>query len=107
MSNPTLNPEAPNGAWGGSTYNGDTIYLHIAKWKEDHLDLPPLHAKVLKATCLTKPATSVTLNQTSTGIAITLLAAAHDPVDTIIALKLSTQASTELTNGLPLPAPTL
>jgi len=96
-----------NGLWGGSTCKGDIAYLHIAKWKVDHLDLAPLKTKVLKVTCLTSPSVPVTFNQTPAGISITFPPEAHDPVDTLIKLQLSTKAADELPNGQPLPAPTM
>jgi len=99
-----------NGAWGGSTYKGDTIYLHIAKWngeKGDRIDLPPLKAKTLKATCLTCPSIPVNFNQTPAGISISLPAEGHDPVDTLVALQLSGKAAEELPKGNPLPAPAM
>jgi alpha-L-fucosidase len=91
-----------NGAWGGSTYKGDTVYLHVAKWDNDRLDLPPLKAKILKATCLTVPAAAVTVEQTSSSTSIRLPLDAHDPIDTVIALELSGNAVDEMPNGQPL-----
>ena len=91
-----------NGAWGGSTYKGDTVYLHVAKWDNDRLDLPPLKAKILKATCLTVPAAAVTVEQTSSSTSIRLPLDAHDPIDTVIALELSGNALDEMPNGQPL-----
>jgi alpha-L-fucosidase len=91
-----------NGAWGGSTFKDNTLYLHVVKWNGDHLDLPPLKSKIVQATCLTNPTSAFGYAQTDTGIALTLPAAAQDAIDTVIALQLSGPVNDEMLKGKPL-----
>ncbi len=91
-----------NGRWGGSTYKDDIIYLHVAEWNSERLELPALKAKVLKATCLTAPNTVPKIEQTPTSTIVTLPMDKQDSVDTIIVLQLSAKAADEMSGGQPL-----
>ncbi len=94
-----------NGAWGGSTYKDKTIYLHVAQWNGDRLELPPLKSRVLKGRALTSPAAAVDYQQTPQALVITLPAAQQDALDTIIQLELDGLAKDEFTSGQPLDVP--
>jgi len=86
-----------NGEWGGSTYSDKTIYLHVFQWKGDTLELPPLKAKILKATALTGGDGKA--NQTKDALRIILAPAQQDKTDTIIKLELDAPAANEFQNG--------
>jgi alpha-L-fucosidase len=80
-----------------STRKGNTVYLHILGWPEETLKLPPLPAKILKATALTGG--DVKVNQTDSGAyngvptaCIEVRATDHQPIDTIVALELDKPA---------------
>jgi alpha-L-fucosidase len=94
-----------NGEWGGATYKDKTIYLHVFRWKDDTLELPPLKAKILKATALTGG--DVTANQTSDALRILLAPTQQDKTDTVIKLELDAPAASEFLNGQPLTQPTV
>jgi len=83
-----------NGKWGGATYQGNTIYLHVFQWNGDRLVLPPLRAKITQC--------SVEFKQTSAGISLTLPADQQNKIDTVVTLKLSAPAANEMENGQPL-----
>lgn len=91
-----------NGTWGGATYHGKALYLHVFNWKGNSLQLPPLKAKVLKATALTGGKPEVL--QDGNALRITLAPDAQDPIDTVIKLDLDAPAASEFQNGQPLPA---
>ncbi len=91
-----------NGDWGGSTYNGNTVYLHIGKWNTDKLILPALHSKVLKCTNLSNPENVATFEQTDKNLIIHLPVNKQDSVDTIIMLELDGSAANEMKNNNPL-----
>ena len=91
-----------NGRWGGSTYKGDTVYLHVAKWSGDRLELPPPKAKVLKCTRLDDPQAPPAMEQTEQALTLTLGADRQDKIDTVVVLQLDAPAQNELTNGRPI-----
>jgi len=90
-----------NGDWGGATYNGNTIYLHIARWKGDTLQLPKLKSTILKFSNFTSPQNKISLTMDEKNMTITLPAIKQDSVDTIIVLELAGDAGNELINGVP------
>ena len=92
-----------NGKWGGSTYRGKTIYLHVIDWGASRLDLPPLKAKITKWASLTGGKAS--LVQTAGGIRILMPVEGRDPVDTILRLDLDGPAMSEIPAGVPLAVP--
>ena len=83
-----------NGVWGGSTYKGNTVYLHIAKWNGDRIELPPLKSKIVKC--------SVAFKQTAADLTLMLPADKQDKTDTIVILELAAPAANELANGKPI-----
>jgi alpha-L-fucosidase len=91
-----------NGAWGGSTYRGNTAYLHVAKWSGDRLELPALKSKVVQCANLTNPQAAPEFAQTEKVLTLTLPASQQDKIDTVIALRLDGLAGRELSNGQPL-----
>lgn len=80
-----------NGPWGGSTYRGSTVWLHVCQWPGDTLRLRPLEGKVLTARVLTGG--EVTVTQTDAGLDVYLPGAQRDPLDTIIELTLDREVT--------------
>jgi alpha-L-fucosidase len=91
-----------NGAWGGSTFKGNKVYLHVSQWNGQQLELPPLKAKITSFACLTAKTPDLKVEQTTQGIALSLPIARQDPIDTLICFTLSAPASAEMTDGKPL-----
>ena len=67
-----------------TTRKGNTIYVHILAWPEETLKLPPLPAKIIKA--------SAGVQQTDTALIITVPVADRQPIDTIVTLELDKPA---------------
>jgi len=74
----------PNGKWGGATFKGNVIYVHVLNWTSDSIRLAAIPRKVVRAAALTGGEAKV--EQTEQGIAIS--AAQHDPLDTILKIEL-------------------
>lgn len=85
-----------NGRWGGSTHQGNKVYLHVFEWPGDTLRLAPLKERVVAARLLAGG--EVKLTQSDRGIDITVPAERHDPIDTVIELTLERPA-TEILRG--------
>lgn len=72
--------------WGGSTYRRNTIYLHILRWPEPTLRLPPIPHKILRFSVLTGGDAS--LLQTSHQLVVSVPVWQRHPVDSIVKMKL-------------------
>jgi len=79
------------GLWGVATRQGTRVYLHILRWDDETLRLPPLPMKVLACSALTGG--SPTVRQTADVLEVTLPAAGRSDIDTIIELKLNDRAA--------------
>lgn len=89
-----------NSLWGGSTRKGNSVFLHVFNWKDSNtLRLLPLPQKVMEANVLTGGTVKVV--QSEKGLDITVPPENHDPIDTIVELKLDAPA-TALIRGEPL-----
>ena len=75
-----------NGRWGGSTYRGDKVWLHVLEWPGETLRLKPLKETVKSLRVLTGG--EAKLAQTNLGLDVTLPKAQQDAVDTVIELTL-------------------
>ncbi|MBI5822137.1 MAG: alpha-L-fucosidase [Verrucomicrobia bacterium] len=78
------------GWWGGSTHNGNTIYLHILRWPADTITLPPIKPRIIRHSVLTGGESTV--KQTGSGIEVSVPAAQRDACDTIVKLELDAPA---------------
>ncbi|MHB1462608.1 MAG: alpha-L-fucosidase [Armatimonadota bacterium] len=87
------------GTWGASTYKGSTVYLHIFKWNEAGISLPPISRKIRSARLMSGRKARV--RQSATGVSVWVEPADRDAIDTIIELKLSGPAQTIIPVGLP------
>ena len=74
------------GWWGGSTRQGNAIYLHILRWPTNTITLPLIKPRIIKHTVLTGGEASV--KQTDAGIEVSVPAAQRDALDTIVKLEL-------------------
>ena len=71
--------------WGGSTYRGTKVYLHIIQWNGETLRLPAIPGrKVMSSRLLSGE--SVSVMQTSKVIEITVPHAKQDSIDTVVEL---------------------
>ncbi|MGB9605635.1 MAG: alpha-L-fucosidase, partial [Bryobacteraceae bacterium] len=84
--------EIPAGRWwGGSTYRGNVIYLHILRWPEQTLRLPAIPRKILRSSLLTGGEAEVT--QTAAGVEVSVPERRRHLVDTIVKLELDGPAA--------------
>ena len=83
-------PYLPQGQWMVSTRKSNTVYLHILSWPQDTVTLPPLSAKIIKTTVLTSGTANI--KQSASSLEISVPAADHHPIDSIIALEIDKPA---------------
>jgi alpha-L-fucosidase len=79
------------GSYGVSTRKGNTVYVHIRKWLADPIKLPAIPAKIVQSRVLTGG--EATVQQTESGIEISVAERDRRPIDTIVALELDTPAN--------------
>jgi len=91
-----------NGTWGGSTFMGNTIYLHIRKWNGDKITLPSLKSKIISATNLMDNGNKLKIERNGNQMSIYPDAAKQYAIDTIIELKLDGKAANEMTDNKPI-----
>ncbi|MCK4293547.1 MAG: alpha-L-fucosidase [Planctomycetes bacterium] len=77
--------------WGGSTHKGDIIYLHILRWPDDTITLPPIKHRIVEHAVLTGG--RATVKQTSDRIELHVQPDYRDVLDTIVKLQLDGPAS--------------
>jgi alpha-L-fucosidase len=82
-----------NGEWGGSTLKGKTVYLHILKWDENQLKLPPLKARIIRGEALTGG--NVKIEQTDAGTIIRMPVRRQNKVNTVVKLEMETPVPLE------------
>ena len=75
------------GEFGASTYRDNAVYVHVLKWKGDKLLLPPIPAKVLRASALTGGEASFT--QDDQKIVLSVVPASREEMDTIVVLEMN------------------
>jgi alpha-L-fucosidase len=76
--------------WGGSTRQGNAIYLHILRWPAETITLPAIKPRIVKHSVLTGG--EATVRQTDAGIGISVPADQRDATDTIVKLELDASA---------------
>lgn len=76
---------------GASTYNENTIYLHVLSWKDMPDKLPPIGKKIVAAEMLTTGI--VTVKQDDAGIKLIVPQQYRDDIDTVIKLQLDGPAA--------------
>ncbi|MBU0640523.1 MAG: alpha-L-fucosidase [Planctomycetes bacterium] len=75
-----------------STHKGTRIYLHVFRWPDEPLVLPPISRSVVKSAVMTGG--SVQVEQTSEGILVNVPKADRQEIDTIVVLELDGPAAT-------------
>jgi alpha-L-fucosidase len=85
----------PNGPWGGCTFKGNTVYVHVLQQTDDAIKIPALPGKITKVTVLAGGEAKI--DQTAEGVTISLPASHRDATDTIIKL--------DLDSPVPVPQP--
>jgi alpha-L-fucosidase len=76
-----------NGAWGGSSHYGNTVFVFAKQWQAETLSLPPLPENIQTARKLIGGG-KVAFKQTDKGVDLTLSADQRDPFFTVLALTL-------------------
>lgn len=79
-------PVAPR-SWGVTTQKGDVVFVHVLDWPDTVLAIPSLPGRV-KSARLLKDGRPATVQQTPSGVTLTIPEDARDPYDTVIALEL-------------------
>jgi alpha-L-fucosidase len=79
------------GAWGASTRRGNSIFVHVFRWPEETLVLPPIGKKIVSWNVLTGGGAEV--KQDTRGIRIVVPKESRQDVDTLIEIKLDGPAS--------------
>jgi alpha-L-fucosidase len=78
------------GEYGASTRKGRTIFIHVLKWPDGALRLPPIPARIVQGRLLRGG--KIEVRQTASSIEISVPPDRRDATDTIIALKLDDDA---------------
>lgn len=73
-----------------STRRGNTVFVHVLRWKDDSLTLPALSRRIVRHTALTGGSAAV--QQGPDGVVLSLPAADRDAIATIIQLDLDGSA---------------
>ncbi len=74
-----------------TTRKDNTIYVHVLRWYDDTLVLPPLSEKIVEHRLLTGG--EATVEQTESGVRISVPAQYRNELDTIVALRLDGPAA--------------
>jgi alpha-L-fucosidase len=87
-----------NGVWGGSTHNGNKIYLFVKSWDENQIKLSPLSIKILKVNLLAG-GKNVDFTQTEKQISIKVPKDLRDSLYTVLELTSDSIVSDSLIVG--------
>ena len=71
--------------WGGSTYKGNVVYLHILRWPGDMIVLPDIGRKIVSHSVMTGG--SAVLRHGVGGIEVSVSTAQRDSLDTIVKIE--------------------
>ncbi len=77
-------PVSPR-AWGATTRRGDTVFVHVLDWPDRQLSLPPLGARVVRASML-GTGERVDVAESGTGVTLTLPNASPTEPDRVAVL---------------------
>jgi alpha-L-fucosidase len=78
------------GEWGASTCKENKIYLHVMTWPNADLRLPAIGRNIMGYRVLTGG--KATVNQSSSGIRISMAERERQPIDTVIVLTIDRRA---------------
>lgn len=73
--------------WGGTTHDGDTVFVHVTDWPDASLALPEMGRAVLEARLVTGDG-EVSVDRDGASWRIEVPVGVRDPIDTIIRLEL-------------------
>lgn len=90
------------GDYGGTTRQGQTVYVHVLQWPANALQLPPLDAHLLSARLLSGG--PVDARQSAAGLEIAVPVASRQPVDTVVALQFDRDVMKFPAISVPVPA---
>ena len=77
------------GEWGGTTYRGNTVYVHIVEWNEDKIMLPSIKNTLTSFSSMTSQ--NVEVKQTDFAIEIYVPVEDRHALDTIVVLNFESQ----------------
>jgi alpha-L-fucosidase len=77
-------PVSPR-SWGATTRRGDTVFVHVLDWPDRELALPPLGARVVRASMLAN-GNPVSAVESRAGVTLTLPDAATGELDRVVVL---------------------
>jgi len=81
-------------SWGAATRKGDLLYLHVTDWPGNGKLHVPISSKAISAVLLVNPNKRLPIKSEKERIVIDLPSEAHDPVATVIILKLDEEPAT-------------
>ena len=73
--------------WGVTTKKGNTVYVHVLNWQDQHLLVPSMNGPVRSARFV-KTGTNAEFKNVAEGVILMIPPAAVDPNDTVIALEM-------------------
>jgi len=79
------------GPWGASTYDGNTVYVHVLQWSGDAVSLPGIAKQIVSHSVLTGGKADV--KQTDEAVTISVPQGDRQEIDTIITLTLDGPAA--------------
>ncbi|MBN1420916.1 MAG: alpha-L-fucosidase [Planctomycetes bacterium] len=86
-------------SWGATTCRGSRVYVHVLRWPDGDVKLPPIDRKVVAASLLGGGPAIV--RQTERSIQIAVEPPRRDPIDTIVVLELDAPAAGAAPGRLP------
>lgn len=74
------------GEWGAATQQGSTVYVHVLRWPEGEVQLPPLADRIISARVMSGG--KAVVQQTAGAVSLAVAAADRVEPDTIVVLEL-------------------
>ncbi|MCY2927135.1 MAG: hypothetical protein NT031_17220, partial [Planctomycetota bacterium] len=94
----TTGGPVPRGDWGGTTFAGKSLFVHVLNWPaRGPVKLPRLAGQILAARTLSDgPAT---FKQSARGIEISVPPRARNPIDTVVELRMDRNVTAGMARG--------
>lgn len=74
-----------NGAWGGTTWKANRLYVHVIEWRRNFVSLPKTAARRMQVRSLT--AASVECVETADAVQLSVPEKNRQDIDTVIAVE--------------------
>lgn len=74
-----------------ATRKGNTVFVHVLRWMNETIELPPISARIVSGSVLTGG--SVRVTQTDKAVVLSVASGQRSPIDTIIQLELDAPAT--------------